>query len=264
MKVAEMTTKVHGIVQEKNVALKARISKALANTATIQTQTLTTRAQQEQLQKQAQAELAKMGEELGQHRTKVEEAKAELKYLELDRVAEQKRLEVAKEKIAKLQKALFSGEIAKMQSNNTQLKRELQQAQETMQASQAAVAKFEAEIFQTNQTLSSLKQTSEESFDKAEQVARDALAQEVAAKQKGEDAAAQAKEAAMRAESAALQDCNATWDERHAGVLAELQNCESVKLELQTVRAQVEALTNTISSSMAVEQASASAAPAQQ
>mmetsp|Transcript_116694 Transcript_116694/g.363382 ORF Transcript_116694/g.363382 Transcript_116694/m.363382 type:complete len:426 (+) Transcript_116694:172-1449(+) len=248
MKVAEMTTKVHDILLQKNTILKARIKKALANTATVQTQTLTTKAQQEQLQKEAQAELARMGRLLGEHMEKEEAAKAELQTLRVGRVAEQRRLEQARADVKKFQKQLLSGDMAKLMANNTHLKAALQEGQNVIQSSQANLMKYQADIEQANQTLASLTNATEESLRQADETAERALQGVIAAKQRDEQAAAEAKEAAMKAESASLMSCNATWDERHTSILEELGKCPAIELELKNLRAENEALTNTITS----------------
>lgn len=246
---ANKTAKARKTFANKKEALLRKLNETAQNNLDLQTEIYRTRAQQEQLQRVAQAELAHLGKLLGEQRTAEESAKAQLKELVLAREAENRRLVTAQNAVEELQHQLLSGGLAQLRSNNTQLKAELQEAEQAMQGSQANLAKYDAEIAQIDQSLAMMKNASEATLAKQQAQIGDALGEVIDAKKKGEDAVSAENQAALSVEQSALVDCNATWDEENKALLQELTSCEDKRQQLRTVRAQVEVLTNTITAS---------------
>jgi len=247
-KTAQQNVHVQQQLSDKNQALKVRLEKAKVNLATTNSQIISTRARQQELTLQGERDLGHLRNKLGELREEEVMTEAELMKRIADRKVVENDIQQVESEIRRLRKELLSGELARLRTNNTQLKADLEQAQNTLQTSESNIVRYQAEVAQANETVVELKATANQSMIRAKEVAREAITRVLEAKKASDDAAAAAQEAVMRAEAAQLVDCNETWDKEHPKVLEEKDRCKGVKLDLDTGNAQVAALTSTISS----------------
>lgn len=242
-----------------NNILRARLAKAKANKATIQSQLVLTQQHLFELRKAGEGELGRMRGELSSMREETANLENELTRRVQERQALEKDMSMLKAQIKILEEKLLSGELAALKANNTRLKTELHRAQDALEKSQAKVNEAHARTVRANLTLGTLAQTAAENTQKAQQVAREALAQVVAAKKKSQAEEEKADDATMKAQSAQLADCDSIWDEQHPEVLEFLEQCKTVEADVESATAQVASLTSLTASASEAEAATAPA-----
>lgn len=241
-----------------NNMLRARLAKAKANKGTIQSQLVTTKQHIAALRTAGEAELGRLRSDLSSMREETANLENELTRRVQERQALEKDIVTLQEQIKLLEEKLLSGELAALRANNTRLKKHVFAAQETTEKSQAKTAEAHARTVRANLTIAALKQSSDANTMKAQQVAREALMQVVAAKKESEEASEKADDASMKAQSAQLSDCDSIWDEKHPEVLKFLeQECKTLEEDLASANAQVASLTSMTASASAAEAAEA-------
>lgn len=247
-KTAQANLHVQQQLSAKNQVLKVRLEKAQVNLATTNSQIIATRARQHELTLQGERDLGHLRNKLGELREEEVMTEAELMKRIADRKVVENDIQQLESEIRRLRKELMSGELARLRTNNTQLKADLETAQRTLQTSESNIMKYQTEVVQANESDVELRKLANQTMNRTKQVAREAITRIIAAKKDSDDAAAKAQEAVMQAEAAQMVECNVTWDKDHPKVLEELERCKAVKLTLDTANAQVAALTSTISS----------------
>lgn len=247
-KTAQLNLNVQQQLSKKNQALKVRLEKAKVNLATTNSQIIATRARQQELTLQGERDLGSLRNKLGELREEEVMTEAELMKRIADRKVVENDIQQLESEIRRLRKELMSGELARLRTNNSQLKADLEQAQHTLQTSESNIMKYQVEVAQANESVVRLKNATNQTMMQTKKEAREAITRVVEAKKSSDAAAAKAQEAIMRAEAAQLVECNATWDKEHPKILEEVERCKAVKLSLDTANAQVAALTSTISS----------------
>jgi len=238
-----------------NNMLRARLAKAKANKGTIQSQVVLTQQHLFELRKAGEGELGRMRGELSTMREEVGNLENELTRRVQERQALEKDISTLEAQIKILEEKLLSGELAALKANNTRLKTELHRAQDALEKSQARLSAAQARTVRANLTVGALAQTAAENTQKAQQVAREALAQVVAAKRESEAEQERADDETMKAQSAQLADCDALWDEKNPQILGFLEQCKTVEADLESATAQVASLTSLTASASEAEAA---------
>jgi len=235
----------HALI-DTNKDLKTRLTKAKANLATIQTQIISTKERHDALQAQGEVELSQMRKNLGEVRQRAEAAEAELNARIENRVMLEKNVTHLQKEVRRLQDIIMSGHLAELRANNSLIKKQLVQAHTEVMESQRTLVAHQTNASATNSSIQILKTQAQEHASRAREVARTTLAQIAAVKKSDDELRQKAEEAAMQAEAQQMVDCVGIWDKENADLLAELEQCPQIKVDLETASAQVATLTSTV------------------
>jgi len=233
-------------LEEKNKKVAARMKKSKKNLNTINFAKANTVAKIRALQTEGQIELEKLKADLGQLRQQSASIETAMMAKVTNRKLIEKALRGAAVQVEDMQAKLLAGRLDKLRRNNTQMTSDLEQLRTGMQKAQINTAKAESQRTQLLAQAAQIKQQAQNKTMEVQEVAREALARVVAAKQSDDDAAQKAQEATMQAQASMLVKCSAIWNQEHKHVNQKLKQCRTTKLDLQTVKASVEALTNSV------------------
>lgn len=167
------------IVVQNNL-LKARLLKARANEATVQSQVVMTTEQVAALQLHGQAELRQLHEHLEVLRGRALAAETNLTSEVQERKVIESEIGTMTEQLQLLEAELLKGELQALETNNTILKKELEAAQIALQDSQGNMARSHAEASNASMILIHLRTRAEQNAEIAQKVAQQSLAQVVA------------------------------------------------------------------------------------
>jgi len=123
---------------------------------------------------------------------------------------------------------------------------DLGQIRTGLEKAQISTAQAESKQTQLLQQAEQYKQDAANKTVETQEVAQDALARVVAARQSDDAASQKAQAATMEAQASMLIQCSAIWEKEHSHVNAKLKHCRQVKADLQSVRASVASLTSSV------------------
>lgn len=238
-------------LEEKNKLIQTRLKKAKTNQQTINFAKANMKAKISALQTEAQLRLEKLKDELGKLRQQSASIETAMMAKISNRKLIEKALRGASVQMEDMQSRLLAGRLDKLRRNNTQMTNDLAQLRAGLEKAQVNTVKAEA---QRSQLLRQVQQIRVETANKTaetQDVAREALAKVVAARQEDDDAQNRAQAATMEAQASMLVKCSAIWAKEHKHVFAKLKKCKQTKQDLETARASVAALTSSVKSAQA-------------
>lgn len=236
------------LMKEKIRKVDTRLQKSRANLQTIAFGKQSTKVQIAELQVEGQRRLERMKSELGKLRQQAASIEVAMMAKVTNRKQIEKALHAVSLQVEDMQGRMLAGKLEKLRSNSTQMTKDLKELRQGMQHSQIVTAKAEERRSQLRVSTKEKKEHAKKKRVEAQVVARDFLAQIVAAKQSAEDVSQRAQAAMLQAQASMLTKCGDIWDKEHPQVLKELRICKRVKLDLQSVKASVIALITSVKS----------------
>jgi len=227
------------------------LKKAKTNLQTINFAKSNMKSKISALQTEGQIQLEKLKDELGKLRQQSAGIEAAMMAKISNRKLIEKALRGASVQMTDMQTRLLAGRLDKLRRNNTQMSGDLAQIRSGLETAQVNTAKAEAQRTQLLAQAAQVKQQAANKTAEVQDVAREALAQVVAARQSDDDAQQKAQEATMQAQASMLTKCSAIWEKEHVHVFSKLKKCKQIKLDLQVARASVAALTSSVKASQA-------------
>jgi len=233
---------------EKNKLIEVRLAKAKTNLQTITFAKGNMKSKIGALQTEGQIELEKLKDELGKLRQQSASIETAMMAKISNRKLIEKALRGANVQMTDMQERLLAGRLDKLRRNNTQMTADLTQIRTGLEKAQVNTAQAEAQRTQLQAQSVQVKQQAANKTMETQDVAREALAKVVAARQEDDAAQEQAQKATMEAQASMLVKCSAIWAKEHTHVFTKLKKCQQIKLDLGSARASVAALTSAVKS----------------
>jgi len=183
------------VLVQQNAVLKARLQKAKANVATIQTQVVSTQERHTVLEKEGHTQLKKLRQVLGALHQKHETSVTELNMRLQHRRETEQAVHKAQTEMQKLQGILLGGVLAALRRNNSRFKEDLKNAHHQLQLSQAEIVQGQGEIQEHNLTIQALAQQTWEYQEQARNITRQSLIDIAQARRLDDEAATKAQAA---------------------------------------------------------------------
>jgi len=184
-------------LEEKNKIIQTRLKKAKTNLQTINFAKSNMKSKISALQTEGQIQLEKLKDELGKLRQQSAGIEAAMMAKISNRKLIEKALRGASVQMTDMQTRLLAGRLDKLRRNNTQMSGDLAQIRAGLETAQVNTAKAEAQRTQLLAQAAQVKQQAANKTAEVQDVAREALAQVVAARQSDDDAQQKAQEATM-------------------------------------------------------------------
>jgi len=233
---------------DENAVLKAQLVQAAQASAALQQKVMTTNNEITTLQSQSAEQIAAMKAEMGKMRAHVLVVRDSLMQNIKARKEVEERLSHTLAQIEYLQNQLRSGGFAALELENTQLKQDLAATATALKTSHIEEAKAKGEAQQAEADSKSYQEAAKLNANAAQNAAEDAAIKIAKAQHAATAELELANDKAMDAEANVAQKCKNIWEEDHAGLLKELEQCKTVRQDLKSANAQIDSLTQSLKS----------------
>jgi len=238
---------------DENEVLKAQLTQAAQASAALQQKVMTTNNQIATLQAQSSEQIAQMKGEMGKMRAHVLVVRDSLMQNIKARKMVEERLAHTLAQIEYLQNQMRSGGFAALELENTQLKADLSMTAEALKKSHIEEATARGQAEQAMAAEKSLEEAAQLNAKAAQAAAEDAASKVAKAQHAATEQLQLANDKAMNAEANVAQKCKNIWNEQHSGLLKQLEQCKTVRIDVKSAHAQIDSLRTSLKSGEVTE-----------